>query len=142
MTYETKSGLNNNSELVLGGIRSKGMLRCLKVATLTLAIMMALCIKANSQQLLSAEEIESQIIGHRFQGKKGILSVSLHYARDGTVTMQSPIGAGAGNWRLSDNQLCVKLSSGPRKANECMTFISQQDGTYRASNGLRLTVVK
>ncbi|MFX0541002.1 hypothetical protein ACEWPM_004620 [Roseovarius sp. S4756] len=118
------------------------LLQCLKTALLAIAILIALCVRSDAQQSLSAVEIQDQIVGHSFQGRKGILSVSLHYAEDGTVTMRSPLGSGTGRWTLPGDQLCVKMETGPKKANECLAFTRQPDGTYRASNGLRLTPVK
>lgn len=114
----------------------------LKIVPLAAAILIALCIKSNAQRSLSAAEIEDQIVGHSFQGKKGILSVSLHYAIDGTVTMRSPLGSGIGRWTLSNGRFCVKLETGPRKADECLTFVSQPDGAFQASNGMRLIPVE
>lgn len=100
---------------------------------------MAHCTTGEAQELLTAGEIRNQIVGHNFQGRKGILSVSLHYASDGTVTMHSALGTGKGNWTLSGNSMCVKLETGPRRANECFTLVPQSDGGYRASTGMRLT---
>ena len=112
----------------------------LKMAILAVAILVALCTDARAEQLLSAEDIRREIVGHSFQGRKGIMSVTLHYGRDGTVRMKSPLGTGQGNWTLSDNRFCVKLVTGPRKADECLTLIRLSEGEYRASNGLRLTL--
>ncbi|PWE31233.1 hypothetical protein DDZ14_13680 [Maritimibacter sp. 55A14] len=106
------------------------------------AILIALCVRSDAQKSLSAAEIENRIVGHYFQGRKGILSVSLHYGTDGTVTMRAPLGTGTGRWALSGDRLCVKLETGPRKADECLAFASQPDGTYRASNGMRLIPVE
>jgi hypothetical protein len=142
MTRETARGVPDISGTIANDMQSRPVLPYLGVMVMILAILSAPGMTARAQQLLSQEEIESQIIGQRFQGKKGILSVFLHYGRDGSVTLRSPIGAGAGRWTLADNRLCVDLSSGPRKANECLTFIHHRDGTYRASNGLRLTRMK
>lgn len=111
----------------------------LKIALLSTAIMVAFCVRSDAQQMLSAAEIKEQIVGQGFQGRKGIMSVSLHYASDGTVTMRSPLGTGSGHWIISDDRLCVKMETGPKKADECLTIARQPDGTYRASNGLRLT---
>lgn len=113
--------------------------RCMKTATLAVAILVAFCVEGNAQDLLSGPEIQSRIVGHSFHGKKGIMSVSLRYAEDGSVTMTAPMGAGVGTWTLSDNRLCVKMLTGPRKMDDCLTFTRQPDGTYRASNGMRLT---
>lgn len=118
------------------------LLQCLKIVFVAAAILIALCVKSDAQQLLSAAEIEDQIVGHDFQGRKGILSVSLHYGTDGTVTMRSPLGTGTGRWTLSGDRLCVKLETGPRKADGCLAFVSQSDGAYRASNGMRLIPVE
>ncbi|TDE37925.1 hypothetical protein [Antarcticimicrobium sediminis] len=111
----------------------------MKTATLAVAILVAFCVEGNAQDLLSGPDIQSRIVGHSFHGKKGIMSVSLLYAEDGTVTMKAPMGTGAGTWALSDNRLCVKMLTGPRKMDDCLTFTRQSDGTYRASNGMRLT---
>lgn len=102
------------------------------------AILMTLGATAGAQPLLSAEEIQDRIVGHRFRGKKGVLSVAVEYSADGTVTIQSPLGAGTGRWAMADNQLCVRIETGPRKADECLTFTPEPDGVYRASNGMRL----
>ena len=110
----------------------------LKIGLLAAAILIALCMRSDAQEALSAAGIEDQIIGHAFQGRKGILSVSLQYGTDGTVTMRSPLGTGTGRWMISGDRLCVKLETGPRKADECLTFVTEPDGTYRASNGMRL----
>ena len=118
------------------------VLQCLKVIVLAVAILMAFCVKSEAQQFLTANEISTQIVGHQFQGKKGIMSVTLHYARDGSMTMQTPLGAGTGTWILSGNQLCVTLTSGPRKGSECLTFTRQSDGRYLGSNGIRLTLMQ
>lgn len=114
----------------------------LKISLLAAAILIALCMRSEAQETLSAARIEDQIIGHAFQGRKGILSVSLHYGTDGTVTMRSPLGTGTGRWTLSGDRLCVKLETGPRKADECLAFTTEPDGTYRASNGMRLIPVE
>lgn len=121
---------------------ARHILQRVKIAALVVGISVAFCTKANSEQFLSAKDIESGIVGHSFQGRKGILSVKLHYGRDGTVTMRSPLGTGQGSWTLSGNRLCVKLVTGPRKVDECLTFIGQSDGEYRASNGLQLTLTE
>ncbi len=118
------------------------VLQCLKVTVLAIAILTAFCVKSEAQQLLTAGQIATQIIGHRFQGRKGIMSVTLQYAEDGSLTMQTPIGSGKGTWTLLDNQLCVTLTSGPRKGSECLTFIRQSDGRYQGSNGVRLTLIQ
>ncbi|MBK0328840.1 hypothetical protein I5535_16250 [Rhodobacteraceae bacterium F11138] len=114
----------------------------LKIALLAAAILIALCMRSDAQEALSAAAIEDRIIGHAFQGRKGILSVSLQYGTDGAVTMRSPLGTGTGRWTLSGDQLCVKMETGLKKVNECLTFTRQTDGVYRASNGLRLTPVE
>lgn len=114
------------------------LLRCLQVTALAIAIVTGAGTGARAEQPLSAQDIKRQIIGHGFEGRKGIIAVTLHYGKDGTVTMRTPFGAGEGSWTLSDNQLCVTLPSGPRKGSECLTFTSQAEGEYRASNGLRL----
>jgi len=142
MTQNTASGLPDISGTTANDMQSKPMLPYLRAMVLAVAILSVPGMAAKAEQLLSQEEIESQIIGQRFQGKKGILSVRVHYGRDGSVTLRSPIGTGAGRWTLADNRLCVNLSSGPRKTNECLSFIHQPDGSYRASNGLRLTRMK
>ncbi len=113
----------------------------LKITALTFVIMAASIGQSEAQQLLTADQISAQIIGHRFQGRKGIMSVTLHYARDGSMSMQTPLGAGAGGWTISGNQLCVTLTSGPRKGAECLTFIRQPDGRYQGSNGVRLSLI-
>ncbi len=113
--------------------------RCVKTATLAVAILVAFCVEGSAQEVLSGSDIRSRIVGHSFHGKKGIMSVSLLYAEDGTVSMKAPMGTGTGTWALSDNQLCVKMLTGPRKMDDCLTFTRQPDGTYRASNGMRLT---
>lgn len=112
----------------------------LKVAALGGAFLIAVGAQASAEQLLSGADIESQIVGHSFQGRKGILRVNLHYGQDGTVTMQSPIGTGKGTWSLSENRLCVTLVTGPRKGRECLTFTALSGKEYRASNGVRLTL--
>ncbi len=112
----------------------------LKLAVLVVAMLIAFCTDARAEQLLSAEDIQREIVGHSFQGRKGIMSVTLHYGRDGSVKMESPLGIGEGHWALSGNRLCVTLVTGPRKADECLTLISLSEGKYRASNGLRLTL--
>jgi len=122
--------------------RSKDLLQCLKITVLTFAILIPLCIEAKAEQPLSANDIRTQIVGHSFQGEKGIMSVSLDYATDGTVTMRSLIGSGKGSWELSGNQLCVTMLSGPRKGRECLAFIRQSDGSFRGSNGVRLTLTE
>lgn len=114
----------------------------LKTGLLAAAILIALCMRGDAQEALSAAGIEDQIIGHAFQGRKGILSVSLQYGTDGTVTMRSPLGTGTGRWMISGDRFCVKLETGPRKADECLTFVTEPDGTYRASNGMRLIPVE
>ncbi len=114
----------------------------MKITALVVGTLVAFGTGANSEQFLSAKDIESQIVGHGFQGRKGILSVALRYDRDGTVTMRSPLGTGQGHWTMSGDQLCVKLETGPRKVDECLTFISQSEGVYRASNGLQLTLAE
>ncbi len=114
----------------------------LKTGLLAAAILIALCMKSDAQETLSAAAIEEHIIGHAFQGRKGILSVSLQYGTDGTVTMRSPLGIGTGSWMLADDRLCVKLETGPRKADECLAFVTEPDGTYRASNGMLLIPVE
>lgn len=114
----------------------------LKIVIPTFAILFTPYGKAEAQKLLSAEEIEDQIVGHSFRGKKGILSVTVDYAPDGTVTMNLPLGTGMGRWKISDNLFCVSIETGPRKANECMTFTIEADGVYRASNGMRLIPVE
>lgn len=114
----------------------------LKTGLLAAAILIALCMRSDAQEALSAAGIEDQIIGHAIQGRKGILSVSLQYGTDGTVTMRSPLGTGTGRWMISGDRLCVKLETGPRKADECLTFVTEPDGTYRASNGMRLIPVE
>ncbi len=133
-----------NSGEMPGPLRQRcayGALQCLKIMVLTAAILTAFCVKTNAQQLLTGDQIETQIVGHRFQGRKGIMSVTLDYARDGSMTMQSPIGTGEGHWALSGDQLCVTLTSGPRKGHECLTFTHQSDGRYLGSNGIRLTLI-
>ncbi len=115
-----------------------GLAQCMKTGALAAAIVVAFCMGANAQEILSGAEIRTRIIGHGFQGRKGIMSVSLRYAEDGTVTMRSPVGRGKGTWTLSDNRLCVKIVTGPRKMDDCLAFTGQPDGTYHASNGLRL----
>ena len=112
----------------------------MKITALVVGALVAVGTGVFAEQFLSAKDIESQIVGHDFQGRKGIMSVALHYGQDGTVTMRSPIGTGQGSWTLSGDQLCVKLVTGPRKVDECLTFISQSEGVYRASNGLQLTL--
>lgn len=114
----------------------------LKTVLLAAAILIALCVQSDAQEALSAAEIDDQIIGRDFHGRKGILSVSLQYGTDGAVTMRSPLGTGTGRWTLADDRLCVKLETGPRKADECLAFIGEPDGTYRASNGMRMTPVE
>jgi len=115
-----------------------GLAQCMKTGVLAAAIVVAFCMGANAQDILSGNEIRTRIIGHGFQGRKGIMSVSLRYAEDGTVNLRTPIGSGAGTWALSDDRLCVKIVTGPRKMDDCLSFTGQPDGTYRASNGLRL----
>lgn len=118
------------------------MLQNIKIIGLAGTIVIALCTQAQSQQLLTGDDVSNQIIGHSFKGRKGILSVTLRYEKDGTVVMQSPLGKGAGVWAILDNSLCVNLTDGPRKTNECLTFSRETGGTYRASNGMRLTPLK
>lgn len=113
--------------------------RYLKIVILAGAVLIALCMRSDAQETLAAAGIEDRIIGHAFQGRKGILSVSLRYGTDGTVTLRSPFGTGTGRWTLSGDRLCVKLETGPRNADECLEFTIEPDGTYRASNGMRLT---
>ena len=125
---------------LLTGKRRRHLLECLKATILAVAILIALCTDARAEQLLSAEDIKREIVGHSFAGRKGIMSVTLHYGRDGTVRMKSPLGTGHGHWTLSDNRLCVTLVTGSRKADECLTLIGLSEGEYRASNGLRLTL--
>jgi hypothetical protein len=117
-------------------------LQRVKIAALAAAILVAFCTQASSEQFLSAEEIESRIVGHSFQGRMGILSVKLHYGRDGTVNLRTPFGAGQGSWTQAGNRLCVKLLAGPRKVDECLTFTRLSDGVYRASNGVELTLAE
>lgn len=119
--------------------RSCPLSQYLRIGLQAAAILIALCMRSDAQETLSAAGIEDQIIGHAFQGRKGILSVSLHYGTDGTVTMRAPLGTGTGSWTLTGDRLCVKLETGPWKADECLGFTSKPDGTYRASNGMRLT---
>lgn len=113
--------------------------QALKVVLLTTAIMIALCVRSDAQQMLTAAEIREQIIGQDLRGRKGIMSVSLRYAGDGTVAMRSPLGTGTGRWTISDDRLCVRMETGPKQAAECLAITHQPDGTYRASNGLRLS---
>ncbi|WP_324753927.1 hypothetical protein [Roseovarius sp. Pro17] len=134
--------IHHTSSLTVRLTSVSRVLQCLKVTVLAIAILTAFCVKSEAQELLTADQISTQIIGHRFQGKKGIMSVTLHYAEDGSMTMQTPIGSGRGTWRLSDNQLCVTLTSGPRKGSECLTFIRNPDGRYQGSNGVRLTLIQ
>lgn len=119
-----------------------GALQWLKITALAVAILTGLCAKLSAQQMLTADEISAQIVGHSFQGKKGIFSVKLHYAKEGSVIMHTPIGSGEGTWVLSGNRLCVTLTSGPRKGSECLSFIRQPDGRYQGSNGIRLTLME
>lgn len=114
----------------------------LKAMVLAVAILTAFSVKSDAQQSLTADEVSAQIVGHSFHGRKGILSVTLQYAKDGSMTMQTPIGSGAGTWVMSGSQLCVTLTSGPRKGSECLTFTRQSDGRYQGSNGIRLTLIK
>lgn len=123
-------------------IRAPRLLNRLKIATLAVAILPALYGAAAAQQLLTADEISTQIVGHKFQGRKGIMSVTLQYAKDGTMTLRTPIGPGGGNWIVSGNHLCVTLTSGPRKGSECLTFVRQPDGRYQGSNGIWLTLME
>lgn len=110
-----------------------------KVVLLATAILIALCVQSDAQQMLTATEIREQIIGHDLRGRKGIMSVSLRYAGDGTVAMRSPLGTGTGRWTISDDRLCVRMETGPKQAEECLAITRQPDGTYRTSNGLRLS---
>lgn len=48
----------------------------LKASLLTAAILIALCMRSDAQEALSAAGIENRIVGHAVQGRKGILSVS------------------------------------------------------------------
>lgn len=114
----------------------------LKIVLLASAILIALCMRSEAQETLSADAIEDRIIGHTFKGRKGILSVSMQYGTDGMVTVRSPLGTGTGRWTLAGDRLCVKLETGPRKAHECLAFVSEPDGAYRASNGMRLVPVE
>ena len=123
-------------------VRRRPGLQRMKITALVVGILVAFCTDASSEPLLSAQDIENRIIGHSFEGRKGFMSVALHYGRDGTVTMRSPLGTGHGGWVLSDNRLCVKLVTGPRKVDECLTFTSQADGRFIASNGLQLTLTE
>lgn len=136
-----KAGRNRSRSGQLMTERRGGQLpQCLKTAILVVAILIASCMDATAEQLLTAEDIKREIVGHSFQGRKGIMSVTMHYGQDGTVRMKSPLGTGEGHWTLVDNQLCVTLVTGPRKADECLTLTSLSKGEYSASNGLRLTL--
>jgi hypothetical protein len=123
-------------------MHGKRLHKYLIITVLAFATLITLCVEARAEKILSANEIQTQIIGHSFQGKKGIMSVSLEYAMDGTVTMRSLIGPGKGSWALSGDQLCVTLLSGPRKGKECLPFIRKPAGSFRGSNGLRLILVE
>ncbi len=114
----------------------------IKVVLLATAILIALCVRSDAQQTLSAAEIREEIVGRDLRGRKGIMSVSLRYAGDGTVAMRSPLGTGSGHWTVTGGRLCVRMETGPKQAEECLTIARQPDGTYRASNGLRLSPAK
>ncbi len=127
---------------LLSGATARYLLQCLKIMLLAFSVLTASIGQSQAQQLLTADQISTQIIGHRFQGRKGIMSVTVHYAQDGSMSMQTPLGAGEGGWTVSGNQLCVTLISGPRKGAECLTFIRLPDGRYQGSNGVRLTLIQ
>ena len=122
--------------------RNKELLQCLKITILTIVILIPSTLEAKAEPPLSANDIRAEIIGNSFRGEKGIMSVSLNYATDGTMTMQSLIGSGKGNWDILGNQLCITMHSGLRKGRECLTFIRQSDGSFRGSNGVQLTLME
>ena len=134
--------MRNETNCPLFQVSTPRLLQHLKVMALAVAILTALCTTADAQQVLTADEISTEIVGHRLQSKKGIMSVTLQYAKDGSMTMKSRVGSGEGSWALSGNQLCATLTSGPRKGRECLTFTRQSDGRYQGSNGVRLTLTQ
>jgi hypothetical protein len=136
------NGFYNFSRALPDNMHRKRLHKYLIITVLAFATLIAFGAEAKAEKILSANEIKTQIVGHSFQGKKGIMSVSLDYAMDGTVTMRSLIGSGKGSWILSGDQLCVTLLSGPRKGKECLTFTRKPDGSFRGSNGLRLILVE
>lgn len=132
--------MNNRERLMPQHLQTAPRVRqCLKIATLAAAMLIAVGVQAEAQQQLSAEEISSEIIGQRFQGKKGIMSVTLHYAKNGSMTIETPVGAGKGTWEMAGDQLCVTVMSGPRKGSECLSFSRRKNGGFDGSNGIRLT---
>ena len=109
----------------------------LKISTLAAVILVSGWI-STSAETLGPDRIRSELVGQDLQGRMGLLRASLRYNTDGTFEMRAPVGRGAGTWEMTDNGMCIDITSGPRKGRECLTFTDNGDGSYSVSNGMTL----
>ncbi|MCF6198562.1 MAG: hypothetical protein L3J67_04050 [Hyphomicrobiaceae bacterium] len=95
-----------------------------------------------ASDILSKQQIATEIIGKTLNAKRMGMSVKIFYKKDGTVKMHFPIFSGAGTWKYKGDGICMMLTSGPKKGKTCLTFEHLGGNKYRNSEGIEFTIPK
>lgn len=111
----------------------------LSVALTVLTLCAQTISQAHAEPMRNAQ-IVRQVIGKDLVTRRNGMAVHLRYDGDGSVTVQSLIVSASGTWTLTGDELCMTLTSGPRRGVTCHTFEDIGNGRYRNSEGLILQI--
>ena len=90
---------------------------------------------------MTSAEIQQKVIGQSFEAKRRGMRATITYSADGKASLKTLLFTADGTWRIAGNQLCMNLTSGPRKGENCVTLTDNGDGQYETSDGATLKPV-
>ena len=90
---------------------------------------------------MTSAEIQQEIIGQSFEAKRRGMRATITYSANGKASLKTLLFTADGTWRIAGNQLCMNLTSGPRKGENCVTLTDNGDGQYETSDGATLKPV-
>lgn len=95
-----------------------------------------------SAETLTQAQIADQIVDKDLIGTRNGMTVRLRYNQNGSVAMKAAFITGAGTWTYASDEICVTMTTGPKRGKTCTAFEDLGDGNYRNSEGLMLRVQK
>ena len=112
-----------------------------KQILLTASIFIGFVDVANAGQL-STTEINSIFSGQSFEMKRMGMKIKVSYFEGGKLTLSSLLFSGEGSWKAANDQLCVNITKGPRKGENCIFLEDLGNGKYKSSDGAILEAIK
>jgi len=117
------------------------MFKYVATASITAAAVFLTTLPATAE-IMSKDRIAKEIVGKTLTTTRKGITVRLQYNTDGTVRMKAFVVSGGGTWKYSDNDICMNMTSGPKKGETCVTFEHLGGNKYRNSEGMILSVQK